>query len=517
MNTLSEVMADLSASVRARTPIIWVVSREETRVKPLIFDAVATAGYEGRFWSITKGFTFLNGRNVTGERGKDSADDALDYIGEQTGTEDSPNRNVWVMCDLPVWITAPAGIVTQRRLRELAEYLPAQSQWASQSIVILSPSAEVPDELADATTVIEWPLPDREVIAGLLDATVETLPAKLQKTAVNGQRDAAIDAAIGLSGEQAQSAFARSLVKSRKVDPASIASEKERAIRGAGLEWLKSISNGMEGVGGLDNWKEWVVSFNDAYTPAAREYGLETPKGVVLLGVPGCGKTLSAKALAGEWKVPLIKLDLGALKGKYVGQSEASIRNAFARIEAIGRCVVLVDEIEKALAGASGDAGDGGVAADALGALLSWMQDRSGEAFVIATANNVDKLPPELLRKGRFDEIWWIGLPTQVERAGVIRAALAARGRDADAIGIDLQAIAKATDQFSGAEIDALVPTAMRAAFAENAREITTADILKAAKSVKPKGTDKVRPDFAQEATSTTVAAAASSGRALDI
>jgi SpoVK/Ycf46/Vps4 family AAA+-type ATPase len=180
----------------------------------------------------------------------------------------------------------------------------------------------------------------------------------------------------------------------------------------------------------------------------------------------------------------LLRLDMGALKSKYVGESEANLRRAFRTIESVGRCVTWVDEIEKSLQGATSGSADGGVSADALGALLSWMQDRTSEAFVVATANNVESLPPELLRKGRFDALFFVDLPTVGERADVIRAALRNHGRGA--IAIDAAAVANACDKFTGAEIASLVPEALFAAFADGAREIGTADLIAAARNVVP-------------------------------
>jgi hypothetical protein len=497
----------------ARNPLLWIVSPEEQRIEKYLIESAITAKYLPRFWDIAAGVTQINGElDPEFDGTANDPDAALDVIRDRKG-----ERGVWIMRDLPTWLAPPVFAVALRKLRNLARELPSRDRDDAQTIVVISPTSEVPAELRNHATVIEWPMPDREEIATLLDSTIESLPEKFRAGAVNGSRDAVIDAAVGLSGEEAQAIFALSLISSKTVDPAMVASEKERAIRGNGLEWLKPLVGGMEAVGGLDNWKQWAVSRANAYTPAAREYGLPAPKGALLLGVPGCGKTLSAKALGSEWNVPVIKLDLGALKGKYVGQSEASIRNAFNTLDAFGRCIILVDEIEKALAGASGDAGDGGVAADALGALLTWMNDRTSEAFVIATANNIDKLPPELLRKGRFDEVFWVDLPNQLEREGVMAAALRSHGRDADRLGIDLLAIAEATSQFSGAEISALVPDAMFAAFAENEREITTEDLLAAAKVVKPAALrvegKRKRPEFAREATGSTPTVAASNGR----
>jgi SpoVK/Ycf46/Vps4 family AAA+-type ATPase len=203
-----------------------------------------------------------------------------------------------------------------------------------------------------------------------------------------------------------------------------------------------------------------------------------------LIGIPGCGKSLTAKAIATAWSVPLLRFDLGALRSKFVGESEGNLRKAFRVIEAIGRCVVWLDEIEKALQGATSGSADGGVSSDALGAILSWMQERSGEAFVIATANDVEKLPPELLRKGRFDDVWFVDLPNEQERALVLAATLGSYGRSTD--GIDVRAVSRACAGFTGAEIAALVPDEMFVAFADNERSITTADLIAAASTVVP-------------------------------
>ena len=203
----------------------------------------------------------------------------------------------------------------------------------------------------------------------------------------------------------------------------------------------------------------------------------------MLAGVPGCGKSLVSKAIATSWGVPLLRVDLGALKSKFVGESEGNLRKAFRVIEAIGRCVVWFDEIEKALSGATQGAADGGVSSDALGSILSWMQERQGDAFVIATANDVSGLPPELLRKGRFDEVWFVDLPNEAERAAVLAAALRSFGR---APAESLTPVAQACEGFTGSEVAALVPDALYAAFADGQRPISNEDLLRAAGTVVP-------------------------------
>jgi SpoVK/Ycf46/Vps4 family AAA+-type ATPase len=477
------VAADVSALLRARNPLIWIVTREEARVEALLIEAAAAAGYVPRTWDVAQGVADLSGKQPGDMRDTQDPGAVLTLIAARS---EGRERGAWIMRDLPEWLDGAVGFTTKRQLRNLARSLPGAPRESAQAIIILSPKSEVPAELAGHATVIDWPMPDRAEIAAILDAAIEGLPDDLRDSAApNGQRDAAIDAAVGLSGEEAQACYSRSLVQLRKIDPALVASEKKRVVsRERVLEWYDPIKGGLDAVGGLDNLKGWLNTRKTAYSPAARAYGLPAPKGAMLVGVPGCGKSLTAKAIATAWGVPLLKVDLGALKSKFVGDSEANLRKVFKLVEAIGRCVVWFDEIEKALEGATSGSADGGVSADALGAVLTWMQERQGESFVIATANKAEGLPPELLRKGRFDEVWFIDLPTTDERAAVLSAALREHGRGD--VKVNAAAVAKATEGFTGSEIAALVPDALFSAFNDDAREITTKDLTDAAKTVVP-------------------------------
>jgi AAA+ superfamily predicted ATPase len=474
--------ADVAALLRSRNPLLWVVSREEARVESYLIEAAASAGYSARTWDVGQGVCDMAGNAQT--IGSPDPGETLRAIADRA--REGRERCVWIMRDLPPWLTGSVGLTTCRQLRNLARMLPTIGRSGAQAIIVLSPSADVPAELSNHATVLEWSLPDREEIARILDAAIDALPDEIKASAApNGTRDAAIDAAVGLSGEEAASCYARSLVQLRRIDPVTVAREKKRVIaRERVLEWFDPLPGGLDAVGGLDVLKTWLVSRRSAYSAAARAYGLPAPRGALLVGVPGCGKSLTAKAIATAWSVPLLRLDLNALKSKFVGDSEGNLRRAFRVIEAIGRCVVWLDEIEKALSGATQGAADGGVSSDQLGAVLSWMQERAGEAFVIATANDVSSLPPELMRKGRFDELWFVDLPTRSERVDILAASLGTfKRRD---VALDHAAIADACDGFTGAEIAALVPDAMYAAFADCGREIVTADLLQAAATVVP-------------------------------
>lgn len=482
--------ADIAALLRARNPLLWIVTREEARVEGYLMEAAAAASYTCRAWDVAAGCSDMTGKLLPNIG---AADPGQMLAAIQDRAQNGRERGVWIMRDLPPWLEGPIGITTVRQLRNVTRILPNIKRDSAQAIIVLSPNGNVPPELSNSATVIEWPLPDRDEIGRLLDGAMAPMSDEIKATLVNGTREAAIDAAVGLSGEEAQACYAKSLVQLRRIDPAAVSQEKRRVVaRERVLEWHDPLPGGLDAVGGLDQLKAWLASRRSAYSPAARAYGLPSPKGALLVGIPGCGKSLTAKAIATAWGVPLLRLDLNALKSKFVGESEGNLRRALRVVEAIGRCVVWIDEVEKALAGATNGGADGGVSMDALGTVLSWMQERAGAAFVIATANDVSSLPPELMRKGRFDEIWWVDLPTYVERDQILKASLRANGRKAFAARQDSGAdqewddIAEATEGFTGSEIAAIVPDAMFAAFAENGREITADDLLRAAKTVVP-------------------------------
>jgi AAA+ superfamily predicted ATPase len=461
---------DLITLLKARNTLIWIRSPEENRAEGIIVEAGGGARYPVYKWDCDKGIQDAEG-NVISPVTDPTA--ALRYVEENT------ERRLYIFRDLHSWIKDPIFV---RVLRSLVRELQRIPQEEARVIVSLSPSIEVPPELS-STPLLDLPLPDREEMGRLLDDIVEAAGEKVQ--GMNGGRELAIDSAMGLSAEEAGNSYAMSLVSEKTIDPSIIVAEKKRVIaRAPGVEWYEPDPRGMDGVGGLDVIKFWLEVRRKAFSAKAREFGLPPPKGIVIVGLPGGGKSLTAKCVAASWAMPLLRLDIPGQRSKYVGESEQNIRNVFKIAEAVAPCVLWVDEIEKALAGSTGPQGDGGVASDALGTLLSWMQEKTKPVFVVATANQVENLPPELLRKGRFDEMFFVDLPTAIEREAILKITLKQFGREN--VDLDIDAIVAASDGFTGAEIAALISDSMFAAFNEDAREIRTEDLLTAAKYTVP-------------------------------
>lgn len=496
--TTSQALAgEVAAYFRARNPLLWVKTREVSRVKRYLIGAANAAGMILRTWDCAQGVCDQNGTRVN--VGSTELGETLSAVRTASLGEGGKGPCVWVLVNSTTWFTGPMWAKELQTLVNLAESLPARPVDCQQTIVILTSSSAVPDDLTDVATVIDWPLPDRAEVAEALDATLFGLkPEVRDRAAPNGTRNSAVDAAIGLTENEAMACFAKSLVQKQRVDVQAIGNEKKRVIeREKVLQWFDPVPGGLDSVGGLETLKGWLKSRSCAYTPEAAADGLPLPKGVFLLGVPGCGKTLIARAFASERKIPLLKLDLGSLKGPLMGESEQKLRKALNVADLCGDCVILMDEIEKQVSGAVNGGADGGVAADALGTVLQWMNDRKSRAFIFATANKIENVPPELVRAGRFDERFFVDLPNWTERKQVLLAAF----REAEkriliterlerfkraCLSIDQNKIATDTQGFAGAEIAALVPNAMFAAHNDGRRPLVTDDLLIAAKAIVP-------------------------------
>jgi SpoVK/Ycf46/Vps4 family AAA+-type ATPase len=497
MSRSAKVNAEITALLRARVSLLWISSREEKRVEGALINALP-ANMRIRFWDCVSGLTeygtekgetklvtlgFTQAQSSYGEKKAASitplssgGQPCTDPLVVLQAIREVPDRCLYVLKD----INAFKDPITLRAIRNTATEAGTSPSAEQRAIVILTPSSEIPQDLIGQANLIDYPMPDRSDVERIFDS-LRLDPAKVEIPNAT-TRESAIDAALGLSAAEIQSCFNRSLVTLKRIDPAVISSEKKQVIaREKVLEWIDPDPLGMEAVGGLEVLKDWLSIRKNGFSAAARAYGLKSPKGILLAGVPGGGKSLTAKCVSSAWQMPLLKCDLGARKSKYVGDSEASIRKALAMAEALAPCVLWLDEIDKSLGAAGGE--DGGVSKDQLGTILTWMQECKAPVFVIATANDVRALPPELMRKGRFDQVFWVDLPTATDREQILSTCLKQSGR---VEGIDVPALTKKTEGWVGAEIASIIPEAMFAAFNDGERQITTKDLLTAAENVVP-------------------------------
>jgi SpoVK/Ycf46/Vps4 family AAA+-type ATPase len=381
--------------------------------------------------------------------------------------------------------------VVVRRLRDVGQKFSANRR----TVIITAPEIAVPAELSTLVEYFDLPLPDRERLREIVHETY----ARLAKTyTLKLQLDAAgVDAMSanlrGLTEEEAERAISQALVTRYALCAESVTDvldAKKQLLRHSGMLEFIPASDDMGSVGGLENLKHWLGQRRGTWEDAAREFGLEPPRGVIILGVQGCGKSLCARAVAGEWKLPLVKFDTSAVYDKYIGETEKRIRKVFQVAEGLAPCVLWIDELEKVFAGSGPDSAsaDAGVSSRLLASFLSWMQDRKAAVFVAATCNNVTVLPPELIRKGRFDELFFVDLPNQAERKQIFSIALAKRKRNPAEF--DLEKVGTAAKGYSGAEIDAAVQGGLYAAYSEK-KQLTTQSLIDALAQTVPLSTTR--------------------------
>jgi hypothetical protein len=380
---------------------------------------------------------------------------------------------------------------TCRLLRETAQDFGRQRR----AMVLTGPSFQLPAELEKQVEYVDMTLPDRARLRAIAEETFHRLAEtrSLKRTLDAAGMDALAANLTGLTEDEAERAVAQGIVAHYALCPEVVTdvltSKKEMLRRSGMLEFIDAV-NDLSTVGGLENLKKWLGQRRGAFGPGAAEFGLEPPRGVILMGVQGCGKSLAARAVAGSWKLPLVKLDTGAIFDKYIGETEKRVHKLFAVAEQLAPVVLWIDELEKVFAGSGPDSAsaDAGVSSRLLGEFLSWMQDRKAPVFVAATSNNVQVLPPELIRKGRFDEIFFVDLPNAVERHAIFALHIAKRKRDPKQF--DLDALVAAAEGYSGAEIEAAVQASLYASFTDH-KPLTTETILDAVRDSVPLATTR--------------------------
>lgn len=466
----SEIEGQIETLLRAHFPLIYLNTTEEDQALLSLSRIRANMAAGGRdlglfVWSETRGLIDYLSRNASAQTSGDPLL-ALNHVVQ------SPHQGIYVFLDIHRHLSPPV-------IRLIRDAMSAVKR-DNKTLIFLSPVISLPLELEADTTLLFYDLPDEEklrsLIIALIEESGETPEAPLVETLAR--------AVLGLTLTEAERVLRRGSLRVGGYRPecvTEVLGEKEQAVRKAGLLEFCRLSENFSQVGGLDKLKLWFAKRRQAFTGKGSLYGLPLPRGVVLVGLPGCGKSLSAKALAGEWGVPLLRLDMGRIYGSLLGASEANLRKALHIAESVSPCILWIDELEKAF-GAVGH--DGGTASRVFGAFLNWLEERSTPVFVAATANGVTGLPPEFTRKGRFDETFFVGLPGEPERRTIFEVHLNRRGRDAASF--DLDALATASAGFSGAEIQEAVISGLYQAFTDNARALDTSDILTAIQATVP-------------------------------
>lgn len=469
--------------LRACYPVIYVPTQEEERVEAAIAQSAKQLGGRAVYiWDFVEGY---QGNLNDAGFGRRNPLQALELVEKLPATAPA----IFILRDFHRFLD---DVAIARKLRNLARLLKSQPK----NLVLLSPQVTIPDELAETITVQEFPLPQaieiRTEIERLLGSLGQTLPSRTL--------DELVRSCQGLSLERIRRVLARAIATHSEIRPEDvelILQEKRQTIRQTQILDFYPATEQISDIGGLDNLKDWLLRRGGAFSERARQYGLPYPRGLLLIGIQGTGKSLTAKAIAHHWHLPLLRLDVGRLFGGLVGESEARTRQMIQVAEALSPCILWIDEIDKAFAGLEGK-GDSGTSSRVFGTFITWLAEKTSPVFVVATANNIQSLPPEMLRKGRFDEIFFVGLPSQEERRAIFSVHLS-RLRPHNLKSYEVDRLAYETPDFSGAEIEQAIIEAMHIGFSQD-RDFTTDDILEAASQIVPLAqTAKEQIQFLQE------------------
>ncbi len=456
--------------LRARYPLIYIPTYEEERVEAAIREEAANQGNRPVYtWDFVDGY---QGNPNDAGFGRRNPLQALEFIEKLSAAAPA----VLILRDYHRFLE---DVAIARKLRNLARLLKSQPK----NIVLLSPKIAIPDDLTEVLTVLEFPLP----AAPEIKAEIERL---LVATGGNSLTAKVLDDLVrscqGLSMERIRRVLARAIATHGELQPEDVnlvLEEKRQTIRQTQILDFYPATEQISDIGGLDNLKDWLLRRGGSFTEKARQYGLPHPRGLMLVGIQGTGKSLTAKAIAHHWHLPLLRLDVGRLFGGLVGESESRTRQMIQVAEALAPCILWIDEIDKAFSGL-GSKGDAGTTSRVFGTFITWLTEKTSPVFVVSTANDIQALPPEMLRKGRFDEIFFVGLPSQEERKAIFNVHLS-RLRPHNLKSYEIDRLAYETPDFSGAEIEQTLIEAMHIGFSQN-RDFVTDDILEAASQIIP-------------------------------
>jgi ATP-dependent 26S proteasome regulatory subunit len=455
--------------LRARYPLIYIPTREEERVEGAIATSAKQQGNRAVYiWDFVDGY---QGNLNDAGFGRRNPLQALELIEKLPASASA----VFILRDFHRFLE---DVAISRKLRNLARLLKSQPK----NVVIISPLVSIPDDLSEVLTVLEFPLPGTAEIK----VEIERLSAATGQSLDGRTLDELVRSCQGLSIDRIRRVLARAIATHGKLQPEDvdlILEEKRQTIRQTQILDFYPATEQISDIGGLDNLKDWLLRRGSAFSERARQYGLPHPRGLLLVGIQGTGKSLTAKAIAHHWHLPLLRLDVGRLFAGLVGESESRTRQMIQLAEALAPCILWIDEIDKAFSGLDGR-GDSGTTSRVFGTFITWLAEKTSPVFVVSTANNIQMLPPEMLRRGRFDEIFFVGLPNQEERRAIFSVHLS-RLRPHNLRSYDLDRLAYETPDFSGAEIEQILVEAMHIGFSQN-RDFTTDDVLEAASQIIP-------------------------------
>lgn len=476
INNTENVLSQIDVLVRSRYPLIYVTTWEEERVLialKRLFNAYKQKRkvYE---WSITEGLCLQDGAKKSQDM---DLFQALDHI---IKTEEVA---IYILKDVHPYFEDPKVV---RKFRDVYN----MSRKTYKNVICLSPKFKIPDELNKEITVVDFPLPTMKELEEKLTDIITSVQQNPNITVdiTMEVKEQLLKAALGLTLNEAEHVFAKSIVKDKRLDETDVQEvlfEKQQNIRKTGTLEYCNVTEDMDEIGGLENLKEWLIKRSKAFSFKAKEFGLPFPKGVLLLGVQGCGKSLCAKAMASIWKMPLLRLDVGRVFSSYMGSSEENIRTVIKLSESVAPCILWIDEVEKAFAGVkSSGSTDGGTTSRVFGTFITWLQEKTSPVFVIATANDISSLPPEFLRKGRFDEIFFVDLPNEVEIEKIFQIHLKKYNNSQLAEGSLIPLVEKAAG-FSGAEIEQAVIAGLFDAF-DTDTQLTLSHVMKSIETTVP-------------------------------
>ena len=461
--------AKLVRYIDAGFPIIYINTFEEDKVDSLIPEI--SLGKEVYEWNETNGYIDFETKAPLQE------DCSFERMIDQLKVPDLLDRKILIFKDITPYLDEPRIV---SKIKGLARMI---NQGVDATVIIVSSVLVIPKDIEKYVTILEMDYLNTEEIKAVIHSFVKE---NLNQQVEEGLVEEFALAFKGLTEFEILNLLALSYADDGELtrkDLRLIFDQKQQMIKKAGILEMIPLKETIDDIGGLENLKAWFIKKAKVYKNMnnAKKYGVAMPKGVLIAGVPGCGKSLNAKAAANLFEVPLLRLDMGRLMGKYVGESEGNLRSAIALAEAISPCVLWIDELEKAFAGIGGSGGGAEVTTRLFGNFLTWMQEKESPTFVVATANDITQLPPELLRKGRFDEIFYVGLPNKEEREKIFNIHIRKR-RPQDLKNIRVKDLVSITEGFSGADIEGVVKDAIESAFAEDKVSIQTADVIDAIK-----------------------------------